>query len=308
MFEIKGLELSKKYFEEIGRPAFESMLPELLSCAAIGLVGEGSECFGFDDEISKDHDWGPGFCIWLSRSDYAKYGNEAERTYESLPSSYLGYERQRESIMSMGRVGVHEISDFYFKYLGIDHAPESFDEWRSIPEKNISVATNGAVWQDPKGTFSSIRGKLLSYYPEDVRKKKIAMHASIAAQSGQYNYYRCMQREDLVAAELASAEFIDHIQAIVFLLNLKYQPYYKWANRALKQLPILGNEIATKLAKMVKQDDKAKSIEEISNLVISAFKAQGLSTNNSDFLLHHAEEIMSNIQDEELRNTHIMSL
>ena len=62
---MKGLELAKRLYEERARKLFENELPDLIPQMAVGLVGEGSECFGFDDEISRDHDWGPAFCIWL---------------------------------------------------------------------------------------------------------------------------------------------------------------------------------------------------------------------------------------------------
>ena len=57
---MNGLELAAAYFEEYGRPMLESEFPQLLPYLAVGLVGSGSECFGFDDDISRDHDMEPG--------------------------------------------------------------------------------------------------------------------------------------------------------------------------------------------------------------------------------------------------------
>ena len=51
---------------------FADNLPRM----AAGLVGEGSECYGFDDEISRDHDFGPSFQIFIPREDMAVYGDE----------------------------------------------------------------------------------------------------------------------------------------------------------------------------------------------------------------------------------------
>ena len=67
---MQGLELAKRYYEEVGRPMLERDFPELLPRLAAGLVGEGSECLGFDDAISQDHDFGAGFCLWFSAEDY----------------------------------------------------------------------------------------------------------------------------------------------------------------------------------------------------------------------------------------------
>ena len=55
---MKGLELSKAFYIEQVQPMLMEKFPQLFSRMAIGLVGEGSQCFGFDDNLSQDHDWG----------------------------------------------------------------------------------------------------------------------------------------------------------------------------------------------------------------------------------------------------------
>ena len=85
---MQGLELAKRYYEEVGRPMLERDFPELLPRLAAGLVGEGSECLGFDDAISQDHDFGAGFCLWFSAEDYNQYGNALQDAYWLCKSSF----------------------------------------------------------------------------------------------------------------------------------------------------------------------------------------------------------------------------
>ena len=66
---MNGLELSRAYYETFGRPMLEERFPELLPKIAVGLCGSGSECWGYDDAVSRDHDFEPGFCIFLSEED-----------------------------------------------------------------------------------------------------------------------------------------------------------------------------------------------------------------------------------------------
>ena len=60
---MKGLELGRKYYEEYGKPMLEKEFPEIINSIAVGLVGSGSDCYGYDDDISHDHDFEPGFFI-----------------------------------------------------------------------------------------------------------------------------------------------------------------------------------------------------------------------------------------------------
>ena len=62
---MKGLELNRRYFNEAARESFLARFESDLAQLAAGLIGAGSECFGYDDEISRDHDWGPGFLVLI---------------------------------------------------------------------------------------------------------------------------------------------------------------------------------------------------------------------------------------------------
>ena len=47
---MKGLQLSEIYYKEVGKPWLDQCFPEYRDRICAGLVGQGSECFGFDDE------------------------------------------------------------------------------------------------------------------------------------------------------------------------------------------------------------------------------------------------------------------
>ena len=58
---MKGLILSEEYYHQFGTKMIEEIFPKYKEKIAAGLAGDGSECYGFDDEISRDHDWGLRF-------------------------------------------------------------------------------------------------------------------------------------------------------------------------------------------------------------------------------------------------------
>lgn len=324
---MKGLELAEKYFEEVGKPMLLEKYPQYYERMAVGLVGQGSECFGFDDEISTDHDFGPAFCIWLNEQDFQEAGFKINMDYEQLPKEFMGVPARVASTNGGGRVGVHETGTFYQSFIGSRKVPESLLEWLYIPEGYLATATNGKVFVDNLGEFSAIRGKLLEFYPEDVRKKKIAARAAVMAQSGQYNYARLMKRGEYVGASLALSEFIKNTISMVHLLNKRYMPFYKWSFKSMTTLPKLKevqekvNTLATMefqqeawqgvsadsyVYTLNQKDKKVVLIEEICAMVAAELQAQDLTGRQDAFLENHTMEIMSRIQDETIRARHVM--
>ena len=127
---MKGLELARRYYETYGAGMIHQKFPEYESRIACGLVGEGSECFGFDDEYSRDHDWGPSFCMWLTDEDYGKIGPALELEYRALPQCFEGFTGRVEEKYAGHRIGALRTSVFYFNYTGLRKAPETIAEWR----------------------------------------------------------------------------------------------------------------------------------------------------------------------------------
>lgn len=233
----KGMELSEEFYEKYGCEMIHSRFPEYESMIAVGVAGEGSDCFGYDDDISRDHDFEAGFCMWIPDRLRRELEFKLSRAYEKLPESFLGVKKAKQSLWGNNRRGVILTGDFYSRFTGRAGLPESPMEWLSLPEHSLACAVNGIVFRDDLDEFSAVRRELQKGYPEDVRLKKIAARAVMMAQAGQYNVARCLKRGEYGAAALALSEFIRNALSMAFLLSNRYMPYYKWAFRAGRELP-----------------------------------------------------------------------
>ncbi len=310
---MKGLKLAQKYYETYGRAMIDEQFPDIADQVAAGLVGYGSECLGFDDEISRDHDYGPSFCIWLPREVYVRCGEDMQAAYDALPKTFLGCSERVEEAQGKGRVGVLCLEDFYREILGRETLPQTDTQWLTIPEEALATATNGSVFEDRPGKFSAFRKGLLAYYPESVWRRKLADAMAKAAQAGQYNYPRSMRRGERVAAELALGEFVRESMHLVYLLNRTYAPFYKWMHRGLRELST-GGEIGDMLALLYRVPDPAAAwenaspaehpyqlntedgrvlvIEAVCNVLVQILQEKGLSAGEDNFLQNHVEEVL----------------
>ena len=241
---IPGLKLARAYWNEYGKPLIVERYPEYQGRIAAGLVGHGSECYGFDDELSHDHDFGPGFCLWLTDEDYAAIGERLQADYESLPDTFMGFGPKSQTARAQGagrRIGVFRIGDFFESITGYRQAPPADrpHEWLILDEPTLAAATNGEVFADPLGAFSKTR-QGFKLMPEDVRLSLISRRLGMIAQAGQYNLPRMLQRGDGAAAWCAINEFAEAVASLVFLINTPvsagYMPYYKWRFAALRRL------------------------------------------------------------------------
>jgi hypothetical protein len=311
---MRGLELARSYFEEFGRPMLEGQFADVLPQLSVGLVGAGSECFGFDDGISRDHDFEPGFCIFLPGEDIIDRRTAflMERAYAKLPKEYDGAARSLMAPVGGARRGVIRTSEFFSEKIGSSDGMLTLGQWLSLPEQMLAEATNGEIWLDNLGEVTAIRERIATW-PEDVRRKKLAGQLLLMAQSGQYNYARCMAHGEAAAAQLAVFEFAQATISTIFLLNNAYKPYYKWAFRALRALPALSIEaellewLITTGNEPEQAEEKHDVIEGICADVIDELQNQGLTQAICGDLEKHAYSVNDSIADGELRNDHILS-
>ncbi len=310
---MNGLELSRDYFEQFGRPMLTEQFPELLPYLAVGLCGSGSECFGWDDEVSRDHDFEPAFCLFLPEEEIVGRRQEflLERAYARLPRTFGGFERAKMQPVGGARHGVLRTADYFRKAVGSENGALTTKQWLTLPEQALAEATNGAIFFDNWGEVSRIREQL-AYFPEDVRLKRLAGRLLLAAQAGPYNYPRCLRHGEPGAAQLAAIEFADSATAAAFLLARRYRPYYKWRFRALRVLPRLS-ELSEPIEKLLTTGndpetarEKSALIEEICAALSAEVRAQGLAESGSD-LEKLAYAVNARVKDAALRNLHILA-
>ena len=235
------IEKNRRFYDQYVAELIHTKFPDYENRIAVGIAGEGSDCFGYDDEISRDHDFGTGVCLWVTEEDMDRFGYSLSIAYNELVDRA---ERSYYTDRLRERRGVMTIHDFYSDILHIDcdteHCRMSEEDWYHLDHSCLKTAVNGEVFRDDPGTFTAFRNLLLGYYPDTVWKRRIAEQLHEYASSLQVNYARCMTRSDTVAAELCRARGITSAMELFFLLKREYPPYYKWTYRALCELDTEG--------------------------------------------------------------------
>ncbi len=297
------MRLARDFFTVHGLPMLRARYPQLVDRVAAGLVGDGSDCLGHDDVLSRDHDWGPGFCLWLDEADYTRYGAPLHRDWEALPKAFSGY-RRSGSDTGVHRIGVFEINAFYQQFIGQRIPPFSNLDWLRIPERNLAACTSGEIFHDPKGHFAASRRYLLEHYPPEIHCFKLAALCLSAGQIAQYNLPRTLGRDEPYTSVYLVARLGSEIMQMVYLLNRVYAPYYKWLHRGLLRLPRGGEAVYRMTAALAQAPRAKKSCQIAAQLcegVIDELQTQGLTQSTSHVLEDHARELYAQIKDSALR-------
>ena len=306
---MKGLEISKKFYEEYGKNMLRDEFSDILPYIAAGLCGQGSECLGFDDSVSRDHDFEPGFMIFLPGEDKVSRRRAflLERAYAKLPKEFCGVSRLGVNPVGGARHGVFRTAEFFENTVGTKDGTLSAEQWLRIPGFVLCEATNGEIFEDNLGEVTSIREKLLNM-SDDIRRKRLAGKLIIMAQAGQYNYKRCMSHGETGAAQESVYEFSKAAAEAVFLLNRRYAPFYKWRYRALRALPVLGN-LADAFEYLISTgnskenaEKKAAQIEDICTALSKEAAKQGYAAEDDDM------ERLSYAVNEGIKDSYIRSL
>ena len=311
---MNGMELARKYYETFGAPMIHAQFPDCEEIIAAGLAGSGSECYGFDDAVSRDHDFEPGFCLFLPGEEILdrRTAFQLERAYAKLPAEFEGFRRSRLAPVGGNRHGVIRMDDFFREKIGCVPEQMDMERWLTLPQSALAEAVNGEIFRDDAEQMTDAR-RLLRQMPADARKKRLAGHLLMMAQSGQYNFRRCILHGETGAAQLAACEFARHAMAAWFLLEGDYMPYYKWCFRALRRLKE-GERLSDGLERLIstgngpkEAEEKADRIEAIAGLVIEELEKREWTKATCGDLEKHAYSVNDGIQDGNIRNLNILT-
>lgn len=308
---------SRRFYENKVADLIKKRFPQYENRIAVGIVGEGSDCFGYDDFISRDHDFGTGVCLWLTDEDMREIGAPLARAYEAMVDSEPGgaglSERLRE------RRGVISIHDHYSDILGIDCDTQNCkmkdSDWLALDHSCLATAVNGEVFRDDAGIFTAFRRLLLKYYPDHIWKNRIAEELHAFAAAMQVNYARCMSRGDIVAARMCQAQGLESAMQLYFLMKREYPPYYKWTFRRLseKDKDESGNVFSGLIREFSEQncnlnlwegrnydpdnlntaDPLVKLTEKIAAKLVTMMKSRGFTRRSDPYLERYVDEVLN---------------
>lgn len=245
---MQGIELSRRFYTDIVRPWLSEVAPGLPYSAA--LSGYGSELLGFDDEMSRDHNWGPRVHIVLSRDRFDEHARFLVAEFSKVaPTSYLGEPigwRSRPHPPANGPEAAgasehglefHTLEARLEGHFGVRSVENlSALQWLALAEQKLLAFTAGAVFHDGDGRLSRARERL-AYFPDDVWLYKIACQWRRIAEEQAF-VGRTGQVGDDLGSRVVAARLARDVMRMGFLLERRYAPYAKWFGSAFARLPI----------------------------------------------------------------------
>ena len=248
MVSISGTELSRRFYGELVRPWLTGAFPDLRHAAA--LIGAGSELLGFDDEMSRDHDWGPRLQIFVSESDCADHAQTIVAAFADIaPQTFLGapigFQDQRQPSPPRAQAAACDIrhglevwtlETWLRRQLSLEPGePRDNLTWLGLAEQRLLGLTAGAVFHDDDGRLTALRAGLAAF-PLDVRLYKLACQWRRIAEEQAF-VGRAGSNGDDLGSRIIAARLARDVMRMAFLIEGRYAPYPKWFGKAFAALP-----------------------------------------------------------------------
>jgi hypothetical protein len=299
---MNTLALCRRFFEAHGYPILLEAFPDVTDRIAAARIGGGSDVLGYDDEYSRQGEWGPTFQLFLPDEDYERIGPTIrEVLHRKLPPEFEGFPTGRRGGPGVDVFGIH---GYMRERLGISYFPQSQLEWLQVPESALCQFVRGEVFYDPMNELTGIRQRFAGYYPSDVWKLLLARAAYACWLYGEYNFpKRLAPRGDVVTGLIARGSFVDAAMRLVFLLNRRYAPNWKWIHREFTELPAVAKEIGPLLRKLALEPElgkEAKIVVQVCTRLKDAIRGQGLVGSEAKMDYVGAFDIMRTMEDVEL--------
>ncbi len=282
------VDISRNFFEEVVKPILEREFPAEMAQTAFGVFGYGSEALRMDDVYSRDHHWGIRIDALMPQEIFNQKRAEMLRVLgQNLPKTFRGHELG-EGLVAGAGVAPDTLEGLLARTIGIDHPPQSYAEWLALPEEDIIHVTNGEVWHDPAGRFSTVRESLLAYYPEPVWLRRMAHWCRYYSGMGTYALKRAILRDNELYANITFARAIRLGIQLAFMLDRQYFPYDKWLLAFFERLPRLYVRLRPIVAEAVKLSSswerKLELLDQMSDVLDETMVADGIIKPHAKFV------------------------
>ena len=275
---LTGRELARQFHADVVAPLLARSMPGLRYAA--GRLGSGSDVLGFDDEMSRDHDWGCRLTLLVGERDRDAVPAIRGLLDEKLPESYQGlpvrFPVTWDSSLSH-KIDVSTVADFAVARLGVDPAAGLTPaDWLILTGQSVLEVTAGPVFTDGTGELTRVRATL-RWYPPDVERyvlaagwQRLAQQMPLAGRAG--------DRGDELGSRLISAQLAGDLIWLAFALSRRWLPYAKWRGTAFRALPIAA-DLAGPLSTAATAPDwreRESGLAGASEVLLAAQRARGL--------------------------------
>jgi hypothetical protein len=285
---MQGIELSRRFYQELVQPWLKSAFPHLRHAAA--LLDFGSELLGFDDAMSQDHNWGPRVRLYVTEADFAGHADAVVAAFTAFaPERFLDapiglYNRPHPAAHGHGARGdirhgleVHTLEATLRWRLALElDEPRDNLTWLGLAEQRLLAMTAGAVFHDDDGRLTALRTRL-SAFPPDVRLYKLACQWRRIAEEQAF-VGRTGSTGDEIGSAVIAARLVRDLMRMAFLIEGRYAPYPKWFGRAFAELPCAAGQAPLLERTLAARDWKSReaALAEAYLAVAALHRARGL--------------------------------
>jgi hypothetical protein len=275
---LPGGELSGQFHADVVRPLLTRVMPGLRYAA--GRLGSGSDVLGFDDQMSRDHDWGCRLTLLVDEADRAAIPQVSVLLERELPTSYRGFPVRFPVTWDSSfthKVEIATVAGFAASRLGVDPTSElSVADWLILTGQSVLEVTAGPVFADGTAELAQVRARL-NWYPPDIERyvlaarwKRVSREMPLVGRTAEYG--------DEIGSRMLSTRLADDLMLLAFTLSRQWAPYPKWRGTAFRALPVAADlaDLLTTAEAAPHWRDRESALADACELLLDAQRARGL--------------------------------